>query len=89
MMSRIVRQMPERFLDNKLFGLPLRNLPMGLSESEREELGQANASLVANLLEDLANATRSVYGTNGTIELLSRKRAFASIELIRELLVEI
>jgi hypothetical protein len=78
-MSRLIRQMPERFLDNKLFALPLKNLPTGLSPGERDELGKANASLVANLLEDLANATKSIYGNNEKIELLNRKRAFASV----------
>jgi len=88
-MSRAVRQSPELFLDNKLFALTLRNLPRELSEAERDELGRANASRIANLLEDLANAANPPRFELPNIERLGRQRAFVAIELLRELLVAI
>lgn len=87
LMSRILRQTPDRFLDNKLFAVPFHNLPQGLTEQECQELGGANASRMANLLEDIANASRPSRFELTEIERRGRRRAFGSIDLIRELLV--
>ncbi len=86
-MSRILRRLPEVYLDDRLFAIPLRNLPEGLGEAERIELGQDNVSRVANSLEDVANATRPSSFEVPQIERLVRLRAFRSIDLVKEFLV--
>jgi len=87
LISRILRQMPERFLDDRLFAISYINLPDGLSEDERTILGLENVSRIANLLEDAANATKPVRFDSSQIERIGRLRAFRSIDLIREYIV--
>jgi len=89
LISRILRQMPERFLDDRLFAVSYGNLPEGLDEDEREILGLENVSRIANLLEDAANATKPVRFDSSQIERIGRLRAFRSIDLIREYVVAI
>ncbi len=86
-MSRILRRLPEAFLDDRLFAVPYRNLPQGLSEAERFELGQANVSRVANPLEDVANATRVSPFEAREVERIVRLRAFRSVDLVKQYLV--
>lgn len=87
LVSRILRQMPERFLDDRLFAVSYNNMPEELNEDERLALGLENVSRVANLLEDAANATKSVRYDSTQVERLMRLRAFRSIDLIKEYLV--
>jgi len=87
LISRILRQMPERFLDDRLFAVSYIDLPGGLSEDERTILGLENVSRIANLLEDAANATKPVRFDSSQIERIGRLRAFRSIDLIREYIV--
>ncbi|MFC1929099.1 hypothetical protein ACFLXK_05840 [Chloroflexota bacterium] len=87
LISRILRQMPKRFLDDRLFAVAYANLPDGLDEDEREILGLENVSRIANLLEDAANATKPVRFDSSQIERIGRLRAFRSIDLIREYIV--
>ena len=87
LMSRLLGQMPERFLDDRLFAIPYRNLPQGLSEAERFELARGNVSRLANPLEDLANATRPSRFEPAEVERLVRLRAFRSIDLVQEFVV--
>ena len=87
LISRILRQMPERFLDDRLFAISYRDLPEELSEDECTTIGLENVSRVANLLEDAANATKPARFVAPQIERLVRLRAFKSIDLIREYLV--
>jgi len=87
LMSRILRQIPKRFLDDRLFAIAYSNLPDELSEDERIILGSQNVSKIANLLEDVANATRLARYDSPQIEKLLRLRAFRSIDLIEEYMV--
>ena len=86
-MSRILRRVPEAFMDDLLFAIPYVNLPRGLTEAEQSTLGQDNVSRVANPLEDLANATRPSRFDAPEVERNVRLRAFRSLDLIREFLV--
>ncbi|MCK4822498.1 hypothetical protein KA005_42430, partial [bacterium] len=74
LISRILRQMPERFLDDRLFAVSYIDLPGGLSEDERTILGLENVSRIANLLEDAANATKLVRFDSSQIERIGRLR---------------
>jgi len=87
LLCRVLREKPELFLDDKLFAIAFNQLPEGLTEEERSAIGFENVSRIANLLEDVANATRHFRVGMPQIERLNRLRAFRSIDLIREYLV--
>lgn len=87
LLSRILREKPEIFLDDQMFAIAYNQLPEELTEEARTTICRDNVSRIANLLEDVANATRHVSLGVPQIERLSRLRAFRSVDLVREYLV--
>ena len=87
MLSHVLREKPEVFLDQHLFDIAYNQLPEELAEEARPAICRDNVSRIANLLEDVANATRYTGFAGPQIERLNRLRAFRSIDLIRAYLV--
>ena len=85
--GRVIRQYPYVFLDGQLFSLPYSTLPQSLAESNKQELGMANAERVANLLDDIAGVLRRQSFQSRQLQMLSRKRVANSLDLIREISV--
>ena len=85
--GRVLRQYPPAFLDGQLFSLPYSTLPQGLPESNKRELGMANAERAANLIDDIAGMLRRQSLQSRQVQMLSRKRVANSLDLIREILV--
>ena len=85
--GRIVRQHPGVFLDGQLFSLPFATLPQSLAESNKRELGMANAERVANLIDDIAGVARLQSFQSRQLQALIRKRVANSLDLIREIMV--
>ena len=85
--GRVVRQHPRVFLDGQLFSLPYSTLPQSLAESNKRELGMANAERVANLIDDIAGVVRRQSFQSRQLQVLSRKRVAISLDLMREIMV--
>ena len=87
LLGKLIRENPELFLDGLVFTLPYNEVPTVLPDWKRMEIGIANANKVANLIEDVADATESPEFDSPEVRRLRRRRAHVSHDYIREILV--
>ena len=87
LLGKLIREEPELFLDGLVFTLPYNEVPMVLPDWKRAETGITNANKVANLIEDVADATDSPEFESQEVRKLRRRRAHASHDYVREILV--
>ena len=87
LLGKLIRENPELFLDGLVFTLPYNEVPTVLPDWQRTEIGKTNANKVANLIEDVADATESPEFDSPEVRRLRRRRAHVSHDYIREILV--
>ena len=87
LLGKLIRENPELFLDGLAFTLPYNEVPTVLPDWKRTEIGITNANKVANLIEDVADATDSPEFDSPEVRRLRRRRAHVSHDYIREILV--
>ena len=87
LLGKLVREKPELFLDGLVFTLPYSEVPTVLPDWKRTEIGMTNANKVANLIEDVADATDSPEFESPEVRRLRRRRAHVSHDYLREILI--
>ena len=87
LLGKLIRENPELFLDGLVFTLPYNEVPTVLPDWKRTEIGMTNANKVANLIEDVADATDTPEFDSPEVRRLRRRRAQVSHDYIREILV--
>lgn len=86
-LGKLLRASPELFLDELVFSPPYNNVPTGLPDLRRKEIGMGNANKVASMIEDVANVSASQGFESAELQRLSRMRATVSHDYLREILV--